>query len=204
MINKPSFNPEVFVGMSVGSTISLESILLLACRRVGTTREQTVSKTRENKTPYARQLYCYVAANFNQKSLKEIGRLINCDHSTVIASRNKIQNEVDFYDDVKSDVNYVKSNTSFENKYFITSSNDRNHVGYYDTPEKIKLLKSQIKKTKKGEKFSTRNRRVLDTESGTVYSSIKDLAYFLNYEYITLYKMLIGENPNTTKFVIID
>lgn len=150
MINQ-NFKPEIFVGMNIAKGISLDSILQAACRLTGVTKEQALSKARFNKIPYTRQLYCYVAYSCNQrlgterqahrKSLQEIGAVINCDHSTVIASKNKIQNQIGIYEDITKDVQTVKDAIMIPNSVFNTEGIDSNHVGYYTTYKRRQELK---------------------------------------------------------------
>jgi chromosomal replication initiation ATPase DnaA len=150
MINQ-QFKPEIFVGMNIAKGISLDSILQAACRLTGVTKEQALSKSRFNKLPYARQLYCYVAYSCNQrlgterqahrKSLHEIGAVINCDHSTVIASKNKIQNQLGIYEDVTKDVQAVKDAIMIPNSVFNTEGIDSNNVGHYITDMRRQELK---------------------------------------------------------------
>ena len=143
-------NPETFIGMNIAKGISLESILQAACKLTGVSKEEAIGKSRFNKIPYCRQLYCYVAYHCNlrirtaeqanRKSLHEIGALINCDHSTVLASKNKIQSQIGIYNDITQDVKIVKDAIMIPNIEFNTNVIDSSTVGYYNTPERMSKL----------------------------------------------------------------
>ena len=144
-------SPETFIGMNIAKGISLGSILQASCKLTGATIEQVKSKSREKKLPYTRQLYCYVAYCCNQKlgterqsqrkSLHEIGGLINCDHSTVIASKNKIQNQIGIYEDVTKDIKHIQKAIHIPDSEFTNQGITSNHVGYYTTDKRKEDLK---------------------------------------------------------------
>jgi chromosomal replication initiation ATPase DnaA len=143
-------SPETFVGMNIPKGISLESILQASCKLTGVSKEEALSKSRFNKIPYCRQLYCYVAYHCNKKlgterqshrkSLHEIGALINCDYSTVLASKNKIQNQLGIYDDVTQDIKIIQDAVMIPNIQINTKVVNSSTVGYYNTPERISEL----------------------------------------------------------------
>jgi chromosomal replication initiation ATPase DnaA len=154
MIKQQKIKAMTFVGMNTSKAISLEVILQAACKLTGATREEAVSNSRVKHYVYARQLYCYVAYIANQrigterqayrKSLKEIGALINCDHSTVLASKNKIEHQLGIYQDVTKDIEIIKTCVMIPDSEFNTQLIDAQTVGYYNSEERKSDLISKL------------------------------------------------------------
>lgn len=88
--------------------INLENILTAVSCELEIPILYIKSKGRISRVPDARKLYCFLAREYTNESLYNIGKLINRDHSTVIWASRKakvfIQNELEFkitYDSVK-------------------------------------------------------------------------------------------------------
>jgi chromosomal replication initiation ATPase DnaA len=70
-------------GMNVDSP---ESVLTEVCRLTGTDPDIIKSKSRRLDVVIVRQVYCYTARELTGASMKEIGKVINRNHATVIYS----------------------------------------------------------------------------------------------------------------------
>ena len=66
---------------------TLELIAEILEDYTGITVDQIKSKSRVREVTQIRQLLCYLAGELTNDSLKQIGRFINRDHSTVIHSK---------------------------------------------------------------------------------------------------------------------
>lgn len=65
------------------------------CQAFSVTEEEFFSKGRCRRISNARHLVSYIAVNHMAMSVKDVGRRIKKDHSTVIHSRNEYQNYLD-------------------------------------------------------------------------------------------------------------
>tara|TARA_R110000744_G_scaffold143565_2_gene255508 strand:- start:2034 stop:2429 length:396 start_codon:yes stop_codon:yes gene_type:complete len=61
-----------------------------------TTNIDLLEKKQKRDNVYARALYCKIAKEKTDSTLKEIGELINKDHSTVLYAITKIFEEIEF------------------------------------------------------------------------------------------------------------
>ena len=67
-------------------TLTLAMIIDMVCRQFKTTTENIKSKSREKKHAFPRQVAMYFCRKYTDKTLGEIGRQFNRDHSTVLHS----------------------------------------------------------------------------------------------------------------------
>jgi len=73
--------------------LNLYTILETICKFYNVSIEEVQSKSRLLTIVKARHIYFYIANLSTEKSLEEIGKIINRDHSTVIHGKNKIQDK---------------------------------------------------------------------------------------------------------------
>ena len=72
--------------------------ILYICSRLGRVSIDSMrSQTRLADVNKTRQVYCYLMHKNTRLSVTEIGKIINRNHSTVIASRKVIEQDVDQY-----------------------------------------------------------------------------------------------------------
>jgi chromosomal replication initiation ATPase DnaA len=155
MIKQEKIKATTFVAMNTTKAVSLEAILQASCRLTVTTMAEAKSSSRETKFVYTRQLYSYVAVLANQRSgsqrqdqrlsLSKIGAFINCDHSTVLHSKRKIEDLLELYKDVQADVDTIKRTVMIPDTVFNTQLIDDSKVGYYNTPERKRELVEMFK-----------------------------------------------------------
>jgi len=147
MTKEQRIKSEIFVGLNVCKGVSLNNVLETTCSVLGVSKDEVRSSNRLAKIVYARHIFCYLAYNttFN-KTLKEIGKFINRDHASVIHGKLKIQTQFDLYDDVAAHVKQIKSIIGAYNpEHFGSKELTSNSVGFYDTPEKMVILKQWSK-----------------------------------------------------------
>lgn len=86
----------------------------------------------------------------------------------------------------------------------LTSTNEKTKVMSQETKDRISNSQSGKKhseETKKKISLKSRgrfNRKVIDTETGEVFDSLKDAALFLNIKYKALHSMVSGKYKNKT------
>jgi chromosomal replication initiator protein len=85
----------------------VEKILLHVSKKYGVSVEDIKSKKKTDSIAGARQVAMYVIRKMTDLSLKEIGRLLNRDHSTVISSINKIELNIRTVKNYESDINLL-------------------------------------------------------------------------------------------------
>ncbi len=71
--------------------ITVMDIQYAVCRAANITRPELLSDSRVQKLVLPRQIAMTLCARFTQRSLPDIGRRFNRDHSTVIHARDKIE-----------------------------------------------------------------------------------------------------------------
>lgn len=64
-------------------------------------------KTAESSTP--RHLFCYLAWEYTDLGLKEIAKMVNRDHTTVMSSRTNIRERLDACNDLGSIINKAEN-----------------------------------------------------------------------------------------------
>jgi hypothetical protein len=132
----------------------LEKIFKICCDYYGVTEKAAKAKIRNPNLVAARHLYCWYS--YPYFSLAEIGKLINCDHSTVSYARKKISDTMDFnkilmkainetIDEVKKTLQCtpaIDSDVSIDNVIFILQSVNL----YFVDRKKINTIKKIINK----------------------------------------------------------
>lgn len=74
--------------------VTIDKIIAAVSKKYGVTEEQLKSKTRTSEITLARQVAFYLLYKTTDISKKKIGDILNRDHSTVISSISKVENEV--------------------------------------------------------------------------------------------------------------
>lgn len=162
-MKKQKINPDAYAISDGANCISLQKVLNVVCEVLNVDPLDVQSKKRFKDIVNARHYYFYLAYrieskknknNKKNKTLVNIGKFVNRDHSTAIYGKNKIDNEMDMYQDVFDLVKKMKlkilvktsDSTIIEEKEDVKIN--RLHVGYYDTPEKIQELAERLQEKK--------------------------------------------------------
>jgi len=78
-----------------------QEILDTVCKYYEVTQQEVWSARRFRELIKPRQMFSYIAKEETKLSYSEIGRLVGRDHSTVLVSHRKIENEIGIYEDVR-------------------------------------------------------------------------------------------------------
>ena len=87
--------------------IPINRILDGVCDYYGLTVEDLKSESKTKEKVIARQMYFYLADEFSNANFRQIGELINRDHSTVMYAANKIRVHKEIYRHVKKDIDEI-------------------------------------------------------------------------------------------------
>ena len=93
----------------MNANFTLTKIFTTVCDYYQITAEDISSSSRKTDTVKARQMYCYVAREFSQGTLKEIGKLVKFKHDEVIYSIKKIESDKSIYKDTKHEFEEIIS-----------------------------------------------------------------------------------------------
>ena len=108
-MKKQKINPDSYAISDGANCISLQKVLNVVCEVLNVDPLDVQSKKRFKNIVNARHYYFYLAYrrenkknknNKKNKTLVNIGKFVNRDHSTAIYGKNKIDNEMDMYQDV--------------------------------------------------------------------------------------------------------
>jgi hypothetical protein len=150
---KRNIKADTYIGLDVVRKIGIERVLSVVCEHTGVTRDEMISQTRAAEIVAARHAFCYLAYHaINNHTLKEIGKVINRDHATVLHGKNKIQDFIDFDKRVKKLITDLKVKLGGFCKEDVETNRETNrltkdHVGYYNTPMKKLELRENCQKT---------------------------------------------------------
>lgn len=92
----------------IANTRDVDSIIKAVSERYDIPFKDLASKTRKREVVYARQVAMTMLHRYSRISLKNIGIKFNRDHTTVIHSKNTIQDLIDTDDMVKQDVKQME------------------------------------------------------------------------------------------------
>ncbi len=155
-MEKTQMNPDAYAISEAANCMTLQRVLNVVCQKLDVNPLDVQSKTHKKRVVKARHYYFYLAYRTRKKNtIVEIAKFVNRDHSTAIAGRNKISGYMDVYPDVLKLVMEMRAELSVEkgDAPFKRVNPDEQikinklHVGYYNTPEKIAQLKTQIQST---------------------------------------------------------
>ncbi len=103
-----------------------EQLLSIISQLTGIKEDDILSKSRNRKVCESKQLYAYFLRVKFQMKLKDIGKIMKCDHSSVMHNIKVVQNMIDINDE--SVMMYIESiNTHIE------------HFNAFNLTRKIKL-----------------------------------------------------------------
>ena len=145
-------NEVSFLGMDSKKKPKLQRILNTVCDVLGVDIDDVKGKSTKRELTKARHCYFYLAKQASKHySLEKIGKLTNNPHSTVLCGQRKISQLMDVYQDEIDLINKIrerlpKKGEGYPKKFKISKS----HVGYYDTPEKIKELSESLNEKRGG------------------------------------------------------
>lgn len=89
---------------NIPSSVMVERILLAVGKKYGVSVEDIKSKKKTENIANARHIAVYIIRKETELSLKEIGRIFNRDHTTVMASLNKVEINLKTVKNAKSDM----------------------------------------------------------------------------------------------------
>ena len=102
--NRRKMTPWIFAGLPpVEALLSVakkkkktpDEIFYAVCRLADADPELVKSKSRKLEAVIPRQVYCFVACMITDAGLKEIGKIIGRDRTTVIYSREKVRENIE-------------------------------------------------------------------------------------------------------------
>lgn len=85
----------------------LQTIAESVCNYFDIELKEIQKKGRKSNNSRVRQIFFYMANEFSQKTLCEIGDFCDRDHSTVIYSVNKIRTEKEIYSSLRMDLESI-------------------------------------------------------------------------------------------------
>lgn len=88
--------------------MSPESIIQACSEHYGVSEEDMISESRKRAFVQARHMAMYLMTKHTGLTLREIGNLFCRDHTTVIATRDKMSNQASLYDHMRRDLEDVE------------------------------------------------------------------------------------------------
>jgi chromosomal replication initiation ATPase DnaA len=92
MINKLKIHPQTYLGLDFVTIKNKQFILETVCSKLRINKELILSKTRVLEVVYARAIVCNELRKL-QFTLKEIGKFIGKDHSSIIYYEKLLANK---------------------------------------------------------------------------------------------------------------
>ncbi len=89
---------------NVPSSVMVERILLAVSKKYGISVEDLKSKKKTETIANARHIAIYIIREETKLSLKEIGRILGRDHTTIMASVNKVETNLKTVKNAKADM----------------------------------------------------------------------------------------------------
>ena len=98
---------------NIPNDVMVERILLAVCKKYGILTEDIKSKKKTENIAAARHVAVYIIRELTDLSLKDIGKIFDRDHTTIMSSLNKISINIrtinNFEADIKALINSIKS-----------------------------------------------------------------------------------------------
>lgn len=93
----------------INRNLSLETVSSVVCGYYDVKESDIFIRVRDRDILSIRQVFHYFASKFTKRNLNDIGNYLNCgfDHSTVIHSRNLVNNLVDTDEKFKETISYL-------------------------------------------------------------------------------------------------
>lgn len=85
----------------------VEKILIHVSKKYGVSVEDIKSKKKTDSIAGARHVSVYIIRKLTDLSLKEIGKILGRDHSTIISSINKIELNIRTVKNYESEINML-------------------------------------------------------------------------------------------------
>ena len=85
----------------------VEKILLSISKKYGDSVEDIKSKKKTDSIANARHISVYIIRKLTDLSLKEIGKILGRDHSTIISSVNKVELNMRTIKNYENDINLL-------------------------------------------------------------------------------------------------
>lgn len=160
------------------------------------TKEGLVFSSKTNK---------FLKFSYDQQGYQRVGLYVG-NHKTKTIKVHRLVAET-FMENIenKKDVNHIdgnKSNNNITNLEWCTRSENIKHafrVGLKFITEKQRDLFIKMAKSKIGSNNHAA-RRLINTETGEIFNTIKEVIPLVNLKRTTFQAMLNSQNPNKTKF----
>ena len=143
-MKKENIKTITFVGLDVVRKLGIERMFNIVCNYLDVEGDDVKGRTRKQDVAEARHVFCYLAYHsIANHTLKEVGDYIERDHATVLHSKNRIMNFLDF------DKRTIKIISDLRNTLGKFTEEDVKgnkitpvHVGYYNNYAKKKKLEA--------------------------------------------------------------
>jgi len=146
MTEKQIIKEEIYLGLDIISKLGLDRILSVVCKHFNVSVEDVKSPDRSDETTEPRHFYCYLASKaFQGYGLKVIADEVNRHHASALHGIRKISNYLDVDLETKKTVGVLMQKLGrFTSEDINKKEINEMHVGWYNTPERMELLKDMI------------------------------------------------------------
>ena len=146
MIENPMIKEETYLGLDIISKLGLDRILKVVCTHFNVSIELVKSPDRTGKVSEARHFYCFLASKaVSGHGVKQIGNEINRCHASAIHGIRKIAGYLDVDIKTKNTVGVIMQKLGrFTSEDVEKKEINKMHVGWYNTPERMELLKISL------------------------------------------------------------
>jgi hypothetical protein len=136
--------PITYMGLDVTRKIGLHRILKVVCDELGANIDDVTSKKRQREITDARHIFCYLASKaYGRHTLKQIGKLVNRDHASVLHAKRKVIDLMEFDREINAVVNaIIRRLGKFSANDVYNNEVNNNHVGWYCTPKRKEVLQT--------------------------------------------------------------
>jgi chromosomal replication initiator protein len=93
----------------IGSNFERDVIIKVVCEHFSISIEELIDKSRRRPIVYRRQILMFLLVYYTRDTYQEIGNIFNKDHTTVIHSKDLINDLIGIDDKVKGDVEAIKT-----------------------------------------------------------------------------------------------
>jgi len=143
MIEKHIIKESTYLGLDIVSKLGLDRILKVVCAHFNVSVEDVKSTDRTARVSEPRHFYCFLASKaFQGYGLKMIGDEVNRCHASALHGIRKISNYLDIDLETKKTVGVLMQKLGrFTSEDVEKKEINKMHVGWYNTPERMELLK---------------------------------------------------------------